>query len=254
MELKAFACDIDKTLTNENLLLDLRAIRTIRLLEASGIPVVFITARDYMTAASLSMFLGACGLVASENGAVLLNFRDRKLTSGLPGPLILGDMARVQRGLSALKEAYGDKVMIIPTPMRACSGVILRTIDLDEGNKLLKEKGTQARLLDSSLAFHLIDTDTGKGRGVRETAKILGITPENMVAIGDNLNDMEMFEAAAYSITVGNAPQVVKDSVDYACKAKYGAGFCEGVLHALVKFGREDVAMKIKPSHRKVSK
>jgi phosphoglycolate phosphatase (TIGR01487 family) len=248
MELKAFVCDIDKTLTNEDLLLDLQAVQTIRRLEASGFPVVFITARDFMTAASLSMFLGACGLVASENGAVIWNIRNRQLT---PEPLILGDMARVQRGLSALKNTYGDIVKIIPTPTRICSGVILRTIDLDEGNAVLKEKGTQARLLDSSLAYHLIDTDTGKGRGVRETAKLLGVTPENMVAIGDNLNDMEMFEAAAYSITVGNAPQFVKDRVDYACKAKYGAGFCEGILHALNKFGREDVAMKIKPSQRK---
>lgn len=250
MEIKAFVCDIDKTLTDDNLLVDLRAIRTIRRLEAEGLPVVFVTARDYMTAASLSMFFGACGLVASENGAVLWNIRNRQSS---PQPIILGDRARVERGVTALQEALGNAISVFPTPGRLCSAVVGRNFDLEVGNKILREKGTHARLLDSSLAFHLIDEDTGKGRGVREAAKLLGIETKNIVAIGDNLNDMEMFQAAAYSITVGNAPQVVKDQVNYACKARFGAGFCEGVLHALNKFGREDIAMRIKPPHRQRS-
>lgn len=247
MEIKAFVSDVDKTLTNDKLVLDLGAIRTIRQLEAAGIPVVLVTARDYMTAATLSQFMGACGLVAAENGSVLLNFRSKMP----PVPVVLGDPQRVAQGVRALQDSLGDLISVFPTPGRLCSAVVGRKFPVEVGNQVLKDHDTHTRLLDSSLAYHLVDEDTGKGRGVREAAAALGIEPANVVAIGDNFNDMEMFRAAAYSIAVGNAPQEVKNQVDYACKAKYGVGFREGVLHALYQFGREDVAFQIKPLRKK---
>jgi phosphoglycolate phosphatase (TIGR01487 family) len=229
MELKAIACDIDKTLTNDAMLLDLQAVETIRHLEAIGLPVILVTARDYMTAWTLSTFMGACGVVAAENGAVLAANMHR----GEP-PIALGEMARVKHGLAVLQSAFGEKVVIYPTPGRLCSAVVQRTFDVEEGNAILAPVG--ARLLDSSLAYHLVDADTGKGRGVREAAKVLGAEAENLVVIGDNFNDLEMFAVGGYSIAVGNAPQAVKDQVDYACSARFGEGFREGVKHALEHF------------------
>ncbi len=236
MEFKAIVSDVDKTLTNDRMLVDLHAIQTIRELDDAGIPVVLVTARDTMTAGSLAMFFGACGLVAAENGSVMWNIRNDF------EPLVLGDMERVKSGLEALGRAYGDVLKVVPTPGRLASAVVRRTFDVDQGNALLADHKTHTRLLDSSLAYHLVDEDTGKGRGVRETAKLLDILPENIVAIGDNFNDVEMFEAAGYSIAVGNAPQAVKNQVDYACTAFYGEGFCEGVKHALEVFNVRLVA------------
>jgi len=229
MELKAFACDIDKTLTNDAMMLDLYAVETIRYLEAAGLPVILVTARDYMTAWTLSIFMGACGVVAAENGAVVVS----NLVGGQP-PATLGDMARVKRGLAALQESFGDKVVVYPTPGRLASAVVQRTFDVEEGNAILAPVG--ARLLDSSLAYHLVDANTGKGHGVEEAARQLGIEAKNVAVIGDNFNDLEMFAAGGYSIAVGNAPQAVKDQVDYTCSARFGEGFREGVKHALKHF------------------
>jgi phosphoglycolate phosphatase (TIGR01487 family) len=216
------------------MLLDLYAVETIRCLEAAGLPVILVTARDYMTAWTLSVFMGACGVVAAENGAVLVS----NLIGGEP-PLALGDIAKVKQGLTVLQEAYGDQVVIYPTPGRLCSAVVQRTFDVEEGNALLAKVG--ARLLDSSLAYHLVDAETGKGRGVQEAARQLGVEPENVVVIGDNFNDLGMFAAGGYSIAVGNAPQAVKDQVDYACSAQFGEGFREGVKHALERFSSSGI-------------
>lgn len=230
MELKAFACDIDKTLTHETMLLDLYAVETVRCLEAAGLPMILVTARDCMTAGTLSVFMGACGVVVAENGAVVMG----RMMGGQPPTIVLGDMDRVERGLAVLQEAFGDKVVVYPTPGRLCSAVVQRTFDVEEGNAILAPVG--ARLVDSGLAYHLVDADTGKGRGVREAAKLLGCEAKNIVVIGDNFNDLEMFAVAGYSIAVGNAPQAVKDQVDYACRARFGEGFREGVRHALERF------------------
>jgi len=235
MEIAALACDIDNTLTDDSMLLDLYAVDAIRFLEAAGLPVILVTARDYMTAGSLSAFIGTCGIVAAEDGAVVGAFR-----AGQP-PAVLGSRPKIERGLTVLQEVFGDEVVVYPVPGRMCSTVIKRTFDLNKGNRALEERGAGAHLLDSGLAYLLVDAETNKGHGLREAAKLLDIKPENVVAIGDNFNDLDMFAAAGYSIAVGNAPEAVKAQVNYACGARFGAGFCEGVKHVLRLFSLSGV-------------
>lgn len=233
MEIKAIACDVDQTLTDKSAMLDLRAVEAVRCLEAGGVPVILVTSREYMTAGSLSTFMGACGVVAAEDGTVIGNFWDF-----FQGPTVLGDCAKIERGLAVLRNRLGDQVTTFPWPGRICSACLMRspTYSVEQGNAILVENDVGARLLDSGVAYLLIDADTNKGRGLREAAKLLGIELENIVAIGDNFNDLDMFAVAGYSIAVGNAPQAVKDQVDYACHLRFGGGFCEGVRHALEQF------------------
>jgi phosphoglycolate phosphatase (TIGR01487 family) len=232
MEIKAFACDVDSTLTNDVGLGDLYAVEAIRYLESLGLPVIVVTSRDYPTAGSLSTLMGACGVVVAEDGTLVGNCR-----SSAP-PMMLGDAATIKQGLAVLREVLGDKFTLFHWPARICTAVLFVRGDtsIDQANAILTERGVQARLVDFDLVWVLNDIKITKGTGLREAANMLGIQPGNIVAIGDNFNDLDMFAEAGYSIAVGNAPQAVKDQVDYACSAHFGAGFCEGVQHALERF------------------
>ena len=56
--------------------------------------------------------------------------------------------------------------------------------------------------------FTLIDIlppDTTKGTGLEKLAEIDGIGPENVMAIGDNFNDLGMLEFAGTPVVMGNA-------------------------------------------------
>ena len=56
--------------------------------------------------------------------------------------------------------------------------------------------------------FTLIDIlppDASKGKGVEKLARMNGLTPENVMAIGDNFNDVAMLEFAGTGIVMGNA-------------------------------------------------
>ena len=53
-----------------------------------------------------------------------------------------------------------------------------------------------------------------KGNALRDLAEILKIKREEIIAIGDNHNDISMLEYAGYAIAVGNAEQAVKDIAD----------------------------------------
>ncbi len=53
-----------------------------------------------------------------------------------------------------------------------------------------------------------------KGQAIKITEEVLGIEHDTTVAIGDSLNDIEMFEYANLSIAMGNSPDEVKAKCD----------------------------------------
>ena len=74
-----------------------------------------------------------------------------------------------------------------------------------------RELGNTVTILPTiypQLDFTLIDIlppDASKGHGVAKLAEINGLTAENVMAIGDNFNDLEMLEYAGTAVVMGNA-------------------------------------------------
>ncbi|MDF7666702.1 Cof-type HAD-IIB family hydrolase [Orbaceae bacterium ESL0727] len=58
-----------------------------------------------------------------------------------------------------------------------------------------------------------------KGEGITRLAQKLGMTLDNVIAIGDNNNDIPMLRKAGFSAAVQNATDEVKKEVDYVCQA-----------------------------------
>lgn len=61
--------------------------------------------------------------------------------------------------------------------------------------------------------------DTNKATGVLECLKMLHITPEEVVAVGDSFNDIPIIELAGIGVAMGNASEEVKQAADYVTKS-----------------------------------
>lgn len=75
----------------------------------------------------------------------------------------------------------------------------------------------------------IVKKGVSKGGAILRLAKLLGIAPEEIMAIGDSLNDMEMFQTVGLGVAVGNAKPELKARAGYCCERSYTAGVIEAV-------------------------
>ena len=80
---------------------------------------------------------------------------------------------------------------------------------------------------------HLIEVVTegvDKGVALENLAGYLGFAKDEIIAFGDNTNDLPLLKAAGTSVAVSNAVPEVKEWVDYVSEGERSEGFTEGLL------------------------
>lgn len=79
-------------------------------------------------------------------------------------------------------------------------------------------------------AVELMEKSANKAEGIREILAMLQIPVSDVLVIGDDDNDIQMFQLGAVSAAVGNASKNVLPYVNYHCKGNEFAGVQEAIL------------------------
>lgn len=89
------------------------------------------------------------------------------------------------------------------------------------------------------LDFTLIDVlppDASKGVGVEKLAVLNGLGRENVMAVGDNFNDLEMLEFAGVPVIMGNAdPSLLERTEFYTTLSNDESGVAEAIERFILK-------------------
>lgn len=90
---------------------------------------------------------------------------------------------------------------------------------------VLGESDDSLAYIDTSVAsFDMVAYDTNKGTAVLKLAEILGINEDNIGAIGDYYNDLDMLKAVRHSACCKQAPEDIHSLCEYsACHCNDGA-------------------------------
>ena len=75
---------------------------------------------------------------------------------------------------------------------------------------------------------------TDKGTTLLKLAAMLNIKPEEVIAVGDNHNDMAMLQVAGLAVAAGNAVPEVKAACDYVCQNTNDEGVLAELIHKFV--------------------
>jgi phosphoglycolate phosphatase (TIGR01487 family) len=214
---KAVATDIDATLTDPSRLIDLEAIKAIREVEESGIPVMLVSGNILWTVQSLSRYIGTTGPLIAENGAVVM-YGDKMET--------LGEIEPCLEALKYLKK-HMDVQELANNRCRLTEIALKEDVDPEEVKLILAKFPVSINA--TGFAIHIMPEGTDKFIGLKRGCEILGIEPHEVIAIGDSENDIGMIRGCGMGVAVANAGPDLKVSADLVTSKPHGSGVVEAL-------------------------
>lgn len=223
MKQKTFAVDIDGTITENGVgRIHLDALAALRHLKNIGHNVIFVSGRSSIEGYLLSVFGGTTNIAVGENGGCI--------TLGPNEHKLLGNKEECVAAFEFIKSKI-DNVKEKSVFPRLTEVVLERTFDVEDAKKIISENNLNVGLSDSQYAFHINSSGINKGRGFEEVMKMLSVTKDDVIAIGDSETDVPLFKIAKTSVALGNAFESVQSQATFSVSAKSG----DGVIEALDK-------------------
>ena len=215
--MKAIAVDIDGTITDKNRKICINAINAIRKAEKNGYPVILVTGNILCAARMVAIMVGTSGGIVGENGGIIQT-RKREL--------VLGNIEKCKPAYQFLKSKYEVHKTEF-SDLRLSEIAIRREIDVNIVKGTVKDFDVE--VYDTKFAIHLTDPLINKGKSLEMVAKDMGISPDEILAVGDSENDLEFLEVAGLKVAVSNADEELKKNIDYVTKKPYGDGTAEAI-------------------------
>ena len=212
--IKAIAIDIDGTLTYKDRSLNCKAVEALRKVDAV---IILATGNISCFARTAAKLIGVSDVVICENGGVVRFDYDGE-------DIVLGDKSKCLEAVEILKKYY--RIELLDNDYRKSEVCLRRTFPIDEARKLLPE---DVRIIDSGFAYHITDREVSKGKALKFIAEKLEIRLEEVAAIGDSENDIDMFEVAGIGIAVANADIKLKRVADVVTSKPNGDGVVEAL-------------------------
>ena len=265
-KIKLVCSDVDGTLVEEGKGgLNPEYYDEIRRLKEKGILFAVVSGRSYAGSSPLFAPVIDDVIFINDNGAVL-TYQGKIIKShSIPDELVkdmVSDLKEELKGvtyLSALTGSYAwtgnqefcdilrddfalkvTELEHMPESLPDGAGVmsigVYNPVDAEEAVvKEFIDKWNQHELIQAvpggQFWFNIIQRNIDKGVALRELMEMYHIAPEEVIAIGDNMNDMGMLTCVPNSVAIGNAREEVKA----VCKYVADANANDGVLQILRK-------------------
>lgn len=221
---KAIACDIDGTLTNENHLLDLEALTWMRMAEKAGLPIILSSARTKLELRIASGLFGTTGPMVAENGGLVWHRSTREET-------VLGDLGKVQKAYKIISSRIPDLERVLEKYRE--TDVMVRDRRAAEIAPIIESEELDVHLLESAHVTCITDKSTDKGVGLKVASRMIGINPNQVVAVGDAHNDVALFKVAGIGLAVANAEERLRHVATKVMNRPYGGGCADAIKEVL---------------------
>jgi len=202
----ALACDYDGTLASDDSL-GPEALAALERAREAGLRLILVTGRTFFDLTRVCERLDLFDGVVAENGAVLYFPRAGILHDQAPPPppRVLIELDR--RGI-----------------FYQVGRVVVGTARADEAavREALSAIGVSLRLMCNRGALMLLPEGVTKGTGVRHVIRELGLSPHDVLALGDAENDLDLFEACGFTGCPANAVPVLRERADWVFPGENG--------------------------------
>lgn len=240
------AADYDGTLATDGVV-NSATLDALSQWKSTGRQLILITGRQFddllNTVANIDLF----DLVIPENGAMLYHpqqkretllaspppeefvqmLRDRILRhENTPTPMEQGGQQRGDR--SSERISTGRVIVSTWVPHDTITRDLIQELNLD------------LQIIMNKRAVMVLPTGTSKASGLHAALKELGVSPDQVVGVGDAENDADFLKLCGLSVAVENALPNLKEQVDWVTQNSRGEGVAELVDRLLREGGDEN--------------
>ena len=257
--IKLLALDLDGTLLNQNQKISQRNIRVINKAKENGVNIVIATGRTNLGAENYFKELGLQEYLISYNGALIQNIRENIIIKHIPLPLdktleildfvnennlyanlylnnnVYANKAgeeleyykRIMNIEPILIEGRIDKFLNKPSTKLLI--IEKNLVKVDEILSVLRNNFSSSLNITKSIedCIDVMSKNVSKGKALSDLTSKLGIKPEEVAAVGDGDNDLEMIKFAGRSAAVANAETSIKENADYITASNDEHGVAE---------------------------
>jgi hydroxymethylpyrimidine pyrophosphatase-like HAD family hydrolase len=212
MKWQGLACDYDGTLASAGLA-EPQSTEALRRLKASGRKLLLVTGRELDELLSIYPEADVFSAVIAENGGVLHRPATRKtrlLSAPVPRSLV---NLLVERDVKPLK--LGHVIIATREPQET---VVIECI---------RELGLELQVAFNKGAVMVLPALVNKATGLKTALEEMGMSPAEVVGIGDAENDQVFLSVCGYSVAVANAISALAKRARWVTPSPNAAGVIE---------------------------
>ena len=219
----ALATDYDETLAEHGRVSE-ATLAALKRFKDTSRRLIMVTGRELPDLKSICPHLHLFDRVVVENGALLYNpaTQTERDLAPAPAPILI---ERLQQ--SGIPLSVGRTILATHEPHEQ---TVLRVIH---------ELGLEAEIIFNKGAVMVLPSGINKASGLRVACEELGISPHNVVAIGDAENDHAFLRAAGCGVAVANALPALQANAPFVTKASRGAAVAE----VMARIEAQDIAL-----------
>lgn len=263
-EIRLLALDLDDTLLRTDLTISPRAKSAIKEAAKQGVYVTLATGRMYCSALPYARELQLDLPLITYQGA-LVKYADGREVYHRPIPLAMAkkvlnfllpyqyhlniymddhlymekDSPEGKRysSISRVPVHFVDSLRDILNQAPSKILVIADELELDNLARQIHAQFGQALNITKSKPYflELAHPQATKGVALAHLASSLNVKAEQVMAIGDSLNDLDMIEYAGFSVAMDNAVEIVKEKANYITKHNDDEGVAEAIQKLIIK-------------------
>jgi len=228
MRFAALATDYDGTIARDGSV-DPKTREALERFKTTGRRLILVTGRELPSLDRIFSPMSLFDRIVAENGALLYDpasTSERMLAP--PWPSAFVEFLR-RRNVAPLSLGR-----CIVATSRSNQAIVLDAI---------RELGLELQTIFNLTSVMVLPVGVNKGTGLRAALREIGVSPVNVVGVGDAENDHDLLRACGCAAAVANALSSVKEIADVHLDGDDGAG----VIQLLDKICRDDADLRARP-------
>src|SRR5215467_12515147 len=212
MRYHALACDYDGTIAWDGHLTE-HTVRALVEVKKSGRKLILVTGRELDDLMRVCSHVDLFDRVVAENGALLYRpatREERQLAEPPPDGFV---RELIRRG--AERVSTGRVIVATRRPHET------------KAIELIRDFGLELQVIFNKGAVMILPSGVNKATGLTAALRELGLSPHNVVGIGDAENDHALLALCECSVAVENALATLKEGVDWVTQQGHGEGTIE---------------------------